>query len=231
VVVVRTFASWLAEEHRHYELAAFERPYVLGRQLEPFAVFSPRRKTSLPISLNTLRVISTNRVYSGCLFRKLDGKLPFSPANRVGSSNFKVPSGSNQVNKAKLFPSINIYSWRLAFRSTGPVQQIAKMPIPLRAALIAVRAFCHGRPKTRQWRSPVPQSDENLFLSVNTPTLFDRFRNDAALGWRIGALIWRMPVHIPQREELDMQPATNTTIAGAVSVAYGDNYFAYIGSD
>ena len=28
-----------------------------------------------------------------------------------------------------------------------------------------------------------------------------------------------------------MQPATNTTIAGAVSVAYGDNYFVYIGSD
>jgi hypothetical protein len=34
-----------------------------------------------------------------------------------------------------------------------------------------------------------------------------------------------------QGEELDMQPATNTTIAGALSVSYSKYYFAYIGSD
>jgi hypothetical protein len=51
------------------------------------------------------------------------------------------------------------------------------------AAPIAVRAFCHGRPKTRQWRSPVPQSEENFFLSVNYLTLLDRFLNAAAQGW------------------------------------------------
>ena len=48
------------------------------------------------------------------------------------------------------------------------------------ATPIAVRAFCHGRPKTRQWRSPVPQSEENVFLSVNYLTLLNRFLNDAA---------------------------------------------------
>lgn len=36
----------------------------------------------------------------------------------------------------------------------------------------------------RLFRNPT----KNLFLSVNTLTLFDRFRNDAALGWRIGVL-------------------------------------------
>lgn len=137
-----------------HELSAFERRYVLRRQLEPCAVFAPRFKTSVPIRLDTRRVIGPNRVYSGCLFRKLDGKLPFSPANRVGSSDFKVPPGSNQVNEAKLLPGLSIYSCiyscRLASALPAPSKQIAKMPIPLRAALIAVRAFCHGRPKTRQ---------------------------------------------------------------------------------
>src|SRR5262249_17359526 len=47
--------------------------------------------------------------------------------------------------------------------------------IPLPAAPIAVSAFCHGRPKPRQWRSPVPQSEEKLFPSVNYLTLLDRF--------------------------------------------------------
>lgn len=46
-----------------------------------------------------------------------------------------------------------------------------------------------------------------------------------------GANLANAGSHPFEREELDMQPATNTTIAGAVSVAYGDNYFAYIGSD
>jgi Transposase DDE domain group 1 len=41
--------------------------------------------------------------------------------------------------------------------------------IPLPAAPIAVRAFCHGRPKTRQWRSPVPQSEEKLFPKCELP--------------------------------------------------------------
>jgi hypothetical protein len=45
---------------------------------------------------------------------------------------------------------------------------------------IAVRAFCRGRPKTRQWRSPVPRSEEKLFAKVNYLTLLGRFRNDAA---------------------------------------------------
>jgi hypothetical protein len=35
--------------------------------------------------------------------------------------------------------------------------------IPLPPARIAVRAFCHGRPKTRQWRSPVSQSERKTF--------------------------------------------------------------------
>ena len=87
----------------------------------PFAVFAPRRKASVPISLNTLRVIGTNRVYSDCPFRKLDGKLPFSPANRVGSSNFKVPPGSNQVNEAKFLPEISV-SERLGLRITTRVR-------------------------------------------------------------------------------------------------------------
>jgi hypothetical protein len=41
-----------------------------------------------------------------------------------------------------------------------------------------------GRPKTKQWRSPLPQSEENFFLSVNHLTLLNRFLNDAAL--RVG---------------------------------------------
>ena len=40
--------------------------------------------------------------------------------------------------------------------------------------------FANGRPKTRQWRSPVPQSEKNFFLSVNYLTFLDRFLNDAA---------------------------------------------------
>jgi hypothetical protein len=43
-----------------------------------------------------------------------------------------------------------------------------------------------GRLKTKQWRSPVPQSEENFFLSVNYLTLLNRFLNDAAL--RVGGL-------------------------------------------
>ena len=52
--------------------------------------------------------------------------------------------------------------------------------IPLPAAPMAVRAFAMGRPKTKQWRSPAPQSEENFFLSVNYLTLLNRFLKDAA---------------------------------------------------
>ena len=54
--------------------------------------------------------------------------------------------------------------------------------IPLPAAPIAVRALPMDA-KTRQWRSPVPQSEKNFFLNVNYLTLLDRFLNDAARGW------------------------------------------------
>jgi hypothetical protein len=47
-------------------------------------------------------------------------------------------------------------------------------------APVAGYGFCHGRPKTRQWDSPVQQSEEKLFLSVNYLTLLDRFLNNAA---------------------------------------------------
>jgi hypothetical protein len=51
-------------------------------------------------------------------------------------------------------------------------------------APIAVRAFSQWTPKkTKQWRSPVPQSEKNFFLSVTYLTLLDRFLNDAAWGW------------------------------------------------
>jgi len=32
-----------------------------------------------------------------------------------------------------------------------------------------VRAFCHGRPKTRQWRSPVPRFGEKCFPKCELP--------------------------------------------------------------
>jgi hypothetical protein len=51
--------------------------------------------------------------------------------------------------------------------------------IPLPALPIAVRAFCHGPQKTRHWRSPVPQSEQKNFLSMNYLTLLDQFLNDA----------------------------------------------------
>ena len=35
-------------------------------------------------------------------------------------------------------------------------------------------------PENTQWRSPVPQSEEKLFLNVNYLTLLDRFLNDGA---------------------------------------------------
>jgi hypothetical protein len=60
-------------------------------------------------------------------------------------------------------------------------------------APIAVRAFTQWTPKTRQWRSPVRQSEKNFFLSVTYLTLLDRFLNDAAEDRQIGALIWRTP--------------------------------------
>jgi hypothetical protein len=41
--------------------------------------------------------------------------------------------------------------------------------IPLPAAPIAVRAFCNGGPKTRQWSSLVPQSEEKLFPKCELP--------------------------------------------------------------
>jgi ribosomal peptide maturation radical SAM protein 1 len=41
--------------------------------------------------------------------------------------------------------------------------------IPLPAAPVAGRSFCHGRSKTRQWRSPVPQSEEKLFPKCELP--------------------------------------------------------------
>jgi hypothetical protein len=72
---------------------------------------------------------------------------------------------------------------------TGRVPKDAEtraMPCDGLAAAFAVargthrcRASCHGRPKPRPWRSPVPQSEENSFLSVNYLTLLDRFLNDA----------------------------------------------------
>jgi hypothetical protein len=37
-----------------------------------------------------------------------------------------------------------------------------------------------GRPKTKRWRSLVPESEKNFFLSVKYFTLFDRFLNDDA---------------------------------------------------
>jgi hypothetical protein len=43
-----------------------------------------------------------------------------------------------------------------------------------------------GGLKTRGWRSPVPQSEKKLFLSVNYLTPVDRFLNDAAERRRIG---------------------------------------------
>ena len=52
--------------------------------------------------------------------------------------------------------------------------------IPLPAAPIAVRAFCHGRLKTRQWSSLSRDLRKNFFLSVNYLTLLNRFPNDAA---------------------------------------------------
>jgi len=43
-----------------------------------------------------------------------------------------------------------------------------------------------GDLKTRRWRSPVPQSEKKLFLSVNYLTSVDRYLNDAAERRRIG---------------------------------------------
>ena len=43
-----------------------------------------------------------------------------------------------------------------------------------------------GDLKTRRWRSPVPQSEKKLFLSVNYLTPVDRYLNDAAERRRIG---------------------------------------------
>jgi hypothetical protein len=43
-----------------------------------------------------------------------------------------------------------------------------------------------GDLKTRGWRSPAPQSEKKLFLSVNYLTPVDRYLNDAAERRRIG---------------------------------------------
>jgi Transposase DDE domain group 1 len=57
---------------------------------------------------------------------------------------------------------------------------LSRPEIPLPAATIAVRAFAMGRPKTKQWRSRVPQSEENFLPSVNYLTPLSRFLNDVA---------------------------------------------------
>jgi hypothetical protein len=75
----------------------------------------------------------------------------------------------------------------VAFRESGDgdeqaaalVRRGGNLSIPLPAAPIAVRAFCYGRP-TRQWRSAVLQSEENILVSVNYLTLLNRFPNHAA---------------------------------------------------
>ena len=54
--------------------------------------------------------------------------------------------------------------------------------IPLPAAPIAVRSFCHGRPTTRQWRLPVPQSEEKLFPKCELPHTSRPIPEDAAEG-------------------------------------------------
>ena len=33
----------------------------------------------------------------------------------------------------------------------------------------AIRAFCHGSPKTRQWCSPIPQSEQKIFSKCELP--------------------------------------------------------------
>jgi hypothetical protein len=57
-----------------------------------------------------------------------------------------------------------------------PVDSAAPAPI-------AVRAFAMGRPKTKQWRSPVAIRGK-LFPSVKHLTLLNRYLNDIAL--RVG---------------------------------------------
>jgi hypothetical protein len=62
--------------------------------------------------------------------------------------------------------------------------------LPLPTAPVAAGALCHGAYKTKQWRSPVLESEQcrvdEFFPSVIYLTPPDRFLNDAAERGRIG---------------------------------------------
>src|SRR6516162_7311901 len=79
------------------------------------------------------------------------------------------------------------------------------LSIPLPAAPIAVEAFSHGRPKTRQSRSPASRSGEKFFRNVNYLTLLDRFPERCCL--RIGAHLANAGLK-PQKGAGNVRPIT-----------------------
>jgi hypothetical protein len=143
--------------------------------------------------------LPANRVLQeriGYLLKRPVGRPPLEVRRYYASFTYQAQSWKKsrrvvakvERHPGELFPSRRLHRNQPgeARRARRRLLQPTRYPsIPLHAAPIAVRAFAMGRPKTKQWRSPVPQSEGNFLLSVNYLTLLNRFLNDAALRrWR-----------------------------------------------
>jgi hypothetical protein len=171
----RTFAANVVRLQLHalaYNLGNFMRTLAMPKAVEPWSL------TSLRENKIGAKVVSHGRYVTFQMAEVAASPIMFRDILMLtasGATGTSVRGAGNECDKqgrqgcAMTMAKHHVY----APRGGNP-------SIPLPAAPIAVRGFCHGRLKTRHGARLFRNPRKKFFLSVNYVTLLDRFLNDAA---------------------------------------------------